>query len=218
MPDYVPSNDDQFKAWLSNFMTVLGNHLAELGLDPADIVQLTGAQTLFGNALTNHHSMHATARSATAAKDGARDGVVALLRPLVRDINNSLQMTPDLRSLLGLPPREGGRTVMTVGEDVPDIYLETVPGQVIVHFGTTPANEQTNGKPSWARGCNIYRKKAGEEAFVMIAFDSASPYVDEVSGSAADYTYVVRYRGTRASNIGPQSTPATIAAGGELAA
>ncbi|MCL6629647.1 MAG: hypothetical protein K6U00_08625, partial [Armatimonadetes bacterium] len=94
------------------------------------------------------------------------------------------------------------------------LFLETKPGQVIVHFGTDASNELHNGKPSWARGCNIYRKKAGESGFTMIAFDTASPYVDTITGSAVDVTYKVAYRGTKETDIGPMSPEQTIAAGG----
>ena len=85
---------------------------------------------------------------------------------------------------------------------------------MIVHFGTDANNEQHNGKPAWARGCNIYRKKPEEADFTLIAFDTASPYVDGVSGTAVDCTYKVCYRATRENDLGPMSPEQTIAAGG----
>lgn len=65
--------------------------------------------------------------------------------------------------------------------------LETRPGQVILHFGTTPGNERTNGKPLWARGANIYRKKAVSPAFSLLAFDSASPYIRKFGPNSGHY-------------------------------
>jgi len=60
-----------------------------------------------------------------------------------------------------------------VATEVPVMDLELRPGQVIIHFGTMPGNEQRNGKPSWALGCNIYRKMGTETAYSLIAFDTA---------------------------------------------
>ena len=218
MPDYVPANDDQLKGWMTNFMVVLAANLVDLNLLPEDIAPLQEAQTSFGTALTVHQSKQAAARAATSDKNEMRIGMVSLLRTLVRDINNSKEMTPQIRSALGLPPRTTERAMLGAGEEIPDIYLDTRPGLVTVHFVTTPANEMTNGKPSWAKGCNVYRMKTGEAGFQMMAFCTASPFQDEVFGDASDYTYYVRYRGTKDSDLGSGSTQAKIAARGLAAA
>jgi hypothetical protein len=83
------------------------------------------------------------------------------------------------------------------------MVLEMQPGQVVVHFGTTPGNELTNGKPDWALGCNIYRKRGAETDFTLIAYDAASPYVDTSTGAAG----AVAYR------VGAVSPAQTVAAG-----
>lgn len=218
MADYVPKNDSQFGAWLANFLAVLEQHLADFGLQMSDFTPLDEAKTVFDGALSTHIARQAAAKQATEAKKAARKHSIEILRPLVRRINNHPAMTNELRAALGLPVKDEARTNAMPGEEVPDIYLEAVPGKIIVHFGTAPANEKYNGKPSWARGCNIYRKKNDEEEYTLIAFETASPYIDIINGPAADYTYVVQYRGTRASDVGNVSTPATIAAGGLLVA
>ena len=105
------------------------------------------------------------------------------------------------------------RTRREVGAEVPGLVLDLKPGQVIVHFGTNPGDEQSNGKPVWAAGCNVYRKKAGETAFALLAFDTASPYVDSVTGAAANYAYKVAYRGVREGDEGAASPEQTVAAG-----
>ena len=218
MPDYVPKNDSQYRDWLGNFITILTAHLGDVGLMAPDITPLDGAKLLFDAALGDHQAKKAVAQAATAVKNTERDNTEDLLRPLVRRIQGHPGMTNDLRAALGLPARDDVRTTSTPGEEVPDLFLESLPGKIIVHFGMAPANERLNSKPSWAKGCNIYRKKAGESAFVLIASESASPYVDMILGPAADYTYVVQYRGTRASDTGTESSPMTIAASGLLAA
>ena len=93
------------------------------------------------------------------------------------------------------------------------MVLEMLPGQVVVHFGTTPGNELTNGKPGWALGCNIYRKRAAEADFTLIAFDTASPYVDAIGAAAGAVAYRAAYRGVRATDIGAVCPAQSVAAG-----
>lgn len=217
--DYVPVRDQDLDSWLVNFVTVLANNAAQLGLVPADITPIDQTSTAFQSALLNYLQKKPEMDSASTQKKNTRTAAVDVLRPLVRRINNHPGMTDELRSLLGLPVKStGGRTVLTAGPEVPGIFLETTPGSVTVHFGTEPQNERINGKPAWARGCNIYRKRAGEQEYALVAYQNASPWVDTINGPGADYTYVVRYRGVKASDLGGESLEATVAARGAMAA
>jgi hypothetical protein len=215
--DYVPKNDQEYQAWLQNFYTVLVVNVAQVGLVQGDLDPLDLANGEFSDALGIYVTKKAAAQSASGDKNTKRDTTQEILRPLVRRINNHPGMDDELRGALGLNIPVSGRATNSVGPEVPDIYLEATPGEVRVHFGTMPANERLNGKPSWAKGCNVYRNKSGEAGFPMIAFETASPFIDTVDGDGTDYTYVVRYRGTKSSDLGAGSTPATIAARGMLA-
>lgn len=212
--DYIPSNDAELGDWLTNFTTAIAPHIAALGLQAADITPLTDAHAEFEGAVSEHIASQARAKGAVENKNRKRADLESIVRPLVRRINNHPTMTNEIRGVLGLNIPNGGRTRSMAGSDAPGMFLEARPGQVIVHFGTDPSNEMRNGKPSWARGCVIYRKRADETEFRMIAFDLASPYVDTVSGPAADLTYKVAYRATRENDLGPYSPEQTIAAGG----
>ena len=106
------------------------------------------------------------------------------------------------------------RTRRGVGSDIPGMVLEMRPGEVIVHFGTDTGNEQQNGKPAWAAGCNIYRKKGTETEYSLIAFDTASPYTDHIPGGAVNVSYKVVYLGVRVTDEGGMSPEQTVAAGG----
>jgi hypothetical protein len=211
--DYIPTNDAEFESWMANFVTVLTPNLSLFKMETTDIADLLSAQGTFTTALTNQVSKQAAAKAAVATKKTSRETLEELLRPLVRQINNNEEMTASLREQLGLNSRNGSRTRQSAGEEVPGLYLETKPGQVIVHFGTDPTNELRNGKPAWALGCSIYRKKTGETDFSLIAFDTASPYVDTITGTATNVTYKVAYRGRHEEEHGPSSTEQTIAAG-----
>ncbi len=210
---YIPVSDSEFVTWAVNFADVLNTNMGVVGLVAADLVPLTSAQDSFSGAVTNQIQQQALAKSAIELKKTQRAAFEAVLRPLVRRIQNHPGMGNQLRGMLGITvPSE--HTSSSVGVDVPSVFLETKPGQVIVHFGTDASNELHNGKPDWARGCVIWRKTTGESDFHMIAYDTSSPYVDTVSGPAVDATYKVAYRATRESDIGAFSPEQTVAAGG----
>jgi len=172
------------------------------------------AQTTYSTAFTDQVAKIAAADAAVATKKTRRTAYEPLLRALVRRIQAHPGMTDGLRAQLGVTVPTRTRTRRDVGTEISGMALELRPGQVIVHFGTEPNNEQQNGKPVWAAGCNIYRRKQGETTFELIAFDTASPYVDHLTGSAINVTYKVAYRGIRATDEGGSSPEQTVAAGG----
>lgn len=212
--DFLPANDTELQAWLTNFVTVLNANLAAVGLVAADVTPLTTAQTNFNTAVTAQVTAEANFRNAVATKKTRRTQLETTLRPLARRINNHPGMTDGLRGNLRITVPDRVPSRRGVGEDVPGMVLETRPGQVIVHFGTDAGNEQANGKPAWALGCNIYRKRGTETDYSLIAFDTASPYVDTITGTAVNVSYKVAYRGVRATDIGGSSPEQTVAAGG----
>lgn len=216
---YFPTNDLALRAWLLNFVTQLSSNLATFGLVAADVAPLDAKINEFNGNLDTYIAEQKIMASASGAKKQSRVESIELLRPMVNRIQNHPAMTDALRGLLGLPLRSTAvRTAGTMPPDVPGIFLETEPGRVYVHFGTEPQSENINGKPAGVKGCNIYRKKAGDAAFQLVAFQAASPYVDTIVGSGADYTYMVTYRGNKASDLGQPSAPSTIAARGEVLA
>ena len=211
--DYVPTTDTDLQAWVTNFVAVLNGNFAAVGLVAADVTPLTAAQTAFNTAITTQVTAEAAFRTAVAAKRVRRMTLEQTLRPLVRRIANHPGMTDALRANLNItiPNRVPSRR--SVGPEIPGMVLERKPGQVAIHFGTNPGNELTNGKPLWASGCNIYRKMGAEADYRLIAFDTASPYVDVVSGPAINVSYKVVYRGVRATDLGGGSPEQTVAAG-----
>ena len=211
---FIPANDTELQAWLANFVTVLNANLATVGLVAGDITPLTTAQTNFNASITAQVTAEAAFRQAVATKKTRRTTLEQTLRPLVRRIVNHPGITAALRAQLGVTIPDRSPSRRQVGPEVPALFLELKPGQVVIHFGTTPSDEQTNGKPAWATGCNIYRKKQAETDYTLIAFDTASPYVDTIAGNAVNVSYKVAYRGVRATDIGVSSPEQTVAAGG----
>ena len=212
--DFVPKNDLDFVAWSANFFTVLNLNLATVGLVAGDVTPVQAASTALSAAYTDQVAKVAAAEAAVETKKTRRTAYEPPLRLLVKRIQAHPGMTDALRAQLKITVPKRTRTRRGVGAEIPGLLLETRPGIVVVRFGTEPGNELTNGKPVWAAGCNVYRKKAGEAQFALIAFDTASPYLDSVSGAAANYAYKVSYRGVRVTDEGGSSPEQTVAAGG----
>jgi hypothetical protein len=211
--DYVPKNDNDLNAWIVNFNTVLNANLAALGLVAADITTLSSTTSAFSASIPLAVTAEAAYHQAIENKKLKRVALVAALRAMVKRVNGHPGMTDAIRAQLGITVPDRVPSRHGVGPEVPVVELELKPGQVVVHFGTTPGNELTNGKPAWAIGCNIYRKKSGDAEWTLIAFDTASPYVDTITGPAANYQYRAAYRGTRASDEGASSAESTVATG-----
>lgn len=220
MPDYVPHRSEQLVSWFANFVEGLTENADVLGVDPADIAQLDAACSRLDAALVEQLTARCAAKAATAEKNARHNESDDLIRAMVRRITGNPAMTDAIRCQLGLHVPDLTRTPANTeaGNEVPRIDVEALPGNVIVHFGTSPSSEHRNSKPSWAAGCIIYRKKSGESEFRMVGFQTVSPYVDPITGPAADYTYIVRYQGKTAADAGVFSSPATVAASGLLAA
>lgn len=211
---FIPQGDADLQAWLVNFAAVLNGNPAAAGLVAADLTPLTVAQTGFNAAVTDQIAKREAADAAVQTKKTRRTTLEQTLRPLVRRIQAHPATTDALRAGLGVTVPDRTPTRRNVGGEVPALVLELKPGQVVVRFGTSPGDEQKNGKPDWAAGCNIYRKRASDAAFALIAFDTSSPYVDSVTGAAANYSYKVAYRGVRDTDEGAYCPEQTVAAGG----
>lgn len=218
MSDFVPRNDKELSDWMENFLTVLTPDLAVFQLEPADIALLETVSMAFTANVAAYEAAKLVLTGKSATKKSSRKSVEMYLRPLVRRINNHPAMNEDMRANLGLKPKNLVQETPPISDLVPEIYLEMFSGGVVVHWGPNPQNENRNGRPAGVKGVNIYRKKAGEADFQMLAHTTRSPYRDYVTGDAADYTYVARYYGTKVADMSMPSVAETIAARGDLAA
>jgi hypothetical protein len=217
MPDYLPKNDAAFIGWTQRFITGLTAHQAALGIT-TEIDTMDELENAFAGKVAEYGDRKTALKAALNGKKSSKASAADFIRPLVARLQLNEAMDDGIRGDLGIPVRGAHVSARGIGPEVPNIRVETEPGRVIVHFGTQPNNERLNKRPSWAHGCNIYRKVAGEEGFTLLAFQKTSPYTDVITGSAKDYTYYVAYRGNKAIEIGGQSVEATVAARGAQAA
>jgi len=69
MPDYIPQRDAEYNTWITNFQFYVAAHAAELGLTPAQALEVLNAKTIW--ALS--YSAHIAAREAAGVLLG--DGI-----------------------------------------------------------------------------------------------------------------------------------------------
>lgn len=216
MKDYIPRKDMDLKFWLRQFSVTLEQHAAEFGV-PADQVELMKQQcAAFGEDVDDYAQKRREAMAAYSNKFTTRRAATSTARFLAQWIGHHPAMTDSLRSDLGLRPKYIEDAATPVMNLAPGVHLESQNGVVVVHWGPNPMNERFNGKPKGVDTAAIYRKKTGESEFQLIGCVSRSPYRDMIQGPVAEYTYMVRYRGRKANELGQESPTVTIAARGAL--
>lgn len=215
----IPTNSREFRDWVQNFAAVLALNAATVGLAPADVTPISDASDAFAASFADYETKKMVASAATAVKINDQRVAMDILRPLVQRICKHPGMNDGLRRMLGLGTDDMAMSAIPISQlPPPEVYLEMAVGAVRIHWGPNPQNEQQNGKPVGVKGANIYRKKTGEADFQRMEFVTSSPYLDPITGDAADYSYIVRYRGSKPTDLGLPSPAETIAARGELAA
>lgn len=213
---YIPSNDSELRDWMVDFLEGLEPLVTEFRLNEDDFEELKKLSADYEDALEDHLRKQEEAKAATAHKVESRKELETQLRRVVRHADAHPSMNNSIRAGLGLRPKGLVYAKKNIGQQTPQLLLETGSGRVTVHWGPNPNNERNNGKPDGVKGCNIYRRKAGEREFDLRAFATRSPYHDEVEGKAADWEYVAQYIGSQ--SVGPKCESVVIAARGELAA
>ncbi|MCS6918572.1 MAG: hypothetical protein NZM28_02250 [Fimbriimonadales bacterium] len=211
--DYIPANDADAIAWMTNFLSVLNANLAAFGLVAADLTPLTNARNDYQTKNSAHDAAKLALRAASEAKKDSRANAERLFRQMAQRINRHPNMTDALRAQLGLTvPKPRQRR--EVGPEIPGVRLEVDAGRVVVHFGTNPDDERLNGKPEWALGANIYIRAEGEAEYRLLAFDTASPYTWEYRGAPKRFYFRVAYRGRREQDVGTPSPEEAVSVGG----
>jgi hypothetical protein len=217
--DYLPGPDANYSAWVANFVTYANANLAALGLTAADLTPVTTAQTTWNAGFAAHIAAKQAAIGAKQAKDENRAALTGVIRPLVRRLQASSQVSDLERGALGITVRQAP-TPIGPPTSAPAVGIEC--GNRLQHtikfYDST--SESQRGKPAGVLGVEIWNKvgttpPVGENDLRFIAIDTDAPYVlnfDAVDGGKTAYYWLrwVNPTGER----GPWSEPsqATIAA------
>lgn len=180
MADYLPGPDADFQAWVANFATYAAANLAALGLTAGDLTPVTGAQSAFATNFAGHIAAKQAAMAAKQGKDEARRNLTNAIRPLVRRLQASTQVSDAEKAALGI----------TVPSTPAPIGPPTTSPVVVVECGNRlqhtlrfvdSATPTRKAKPAGVLGCEIWMKvgeapPATEEELRFVAIDTAAPY------------------------------------------
>jgi len=219
MADYIPGPDASFQAWQSNFVTYANANLAALGLTAADMTPITAAQTPWVNGFTAHIAAVNAAKAAKQTKDEARAAYVAAIRPLVRRLQASPQVSDAERASLGITVRqEPGPIGPPTTAPICSIECGNRLQQVLRFVDS--ATPTRKAKPAGALGVEIWNKvgttpPTGESDLRFVAVDTNAPYVmnfDSADGGKTNYVWMRWVSPTGERGPWGEQAQATIAA------
>jgi len=219
MPDFIPSPDAEFDDWFQKYQLYAVAHAVELGLTPAEALDVQTAKINWSLSYSNHLGAHDAARAAAEVKDEKREAGEDVIRRITKKVQARPETTDAQREGLGVTVPDRIPTPL----DPEKILLHAPPlhlvaphrGQVVLHFGPDPANENSNALPEICRAVRIFRAAGGVPAdavsWIFIAEISHSPYVDVLANSQPiTVSYRFQYV-DRLGRPGPFSDPVTVA-------
>ena len=216
--DYIPTSDADLIAWVNNFLAYANANLATLGLVAANLTPVQDAASNFQTNFADNNTAQASAQAARQKKDDSRDALVALVRPLARQLQARETVKDSHRQSLGLNVKSTARTAAAAPTTRPVATVDT--SQRLRHV-ISFVDEQTPGsraKPAGVMGCEVWVKigptppiDASECRY--LATDTATPYTAEYDGADGGKIahYLLRWVNTRGER-GPwsQTVSATI--------
>ncbi|MBN1787044.1 MAG: hypothetical protein JW806_01465 [Sedimentisphaerales bacterium] len=204
MADYLPAGDNDFLAWVGNFVTYANAHLVELGIGASQMLPIVGGQADFDAKLTANVTAQLTAQSARQAKDDSRDILEKAVRQLVNQLQASSSVDDTERAALGITIRDTVRTMSTGDIDTRPIGAVDTSQRLRheIRF-SDEATPTSRAKPAGIMGCEIWVKvaptgnppPASADELSFVAMDTASPYIVEYGGSDGGKTahYMLRW-------------------------
>ena len=216
---FIPGSDEAFDDWFAIYQAYVAANFAALGLTPAEALDVQTLKINWSLGYSNVLTIKNTYQAAVEAKDERR----ALAEEGIRRITKKIQARPETTDA----QREG--LGVTVPDRIPTpldpekILLHPPPlhlvvphrGQVVIHFGPDPGNENSNALPDICRAVRIFRAAGGVPAdvsgWVFVAEISHSPYVDVfLNSQPITVSYRFQYV-DRLGRPGPFSDPITVA-------
>jgi hypothetical protein len=163
--DFIPNNDSDFLVWHDQFKTAVLAQAATFGLVAGDTTPITNDNTDFHTKMTNRINTGNIAVQAVADKTTSRGNAEKHARALAGRIKAHPNYTAALGNFIGI---EGPTDTRTLTSAQPTLFAtDQTHGVVQVDFDKSISD-----------GVNIYSKRDGDAAFVFLARDTASPYVD----------------------------------------
>lgn len=165
---YYNTPKSNFAAWMANFNTVCVANAATLGLDPAELAEISGANTQFANAFNAQETARNASLGATALCDQEWSEALAVAAKYNAQFQAIPGISPLLLGQLGLSVPSGGG-------------------------GTIPVFEPTNlSAIGYSNGVNSLRwNKSGNEGGTTYVIEAS--FGDGGTWTIIDTTTVTRY-------------------------
>lgn len=178
---YIPRPDDQFLNWHDQFKGAATSIGMTLGIAGPDLTALGNDNTTIHTKVAALTTATNAAQQATADKKTARQTVELNARNLAKRVKLHKNYTEALGEQLGII---GAEDTTTLDGVAPKIKVKSQPNAVAeLQFGKDKSD-----------GVNIYSQRGTETAWVFLARDTYSPYVDNRPLLVAGTPEVRRYR------------------------
>jgi hypothetical protein len=217
--NYIPSPDPAFDAWFQNYQQYVVANAAALGLTPAQALEVQTAKINWNLSYSNLISARNAYQAAQEVKDEKREAGETVIRKITGIIQKRPETTDAQREGLGITVPDRQPTPLDPGrilqEPPPIVLVDTSQRlQATVHFGPNPSDERKNPKPDFVHAAELWYSFGGvpadAAAYVFLALDTASPYVQIFGGlQAVTVTYRLRWV-DRLGRPGPFSEPVTV--------
>ena len=212
MANNIARSDPQFDIMQEQFITSVSGTPDKVGLLAADVTGLKTAQTTWDTAYKAHVKAQRDALSATQAKKVARGHLEDLLRLAARKLNGHPSTDNAVRTLVGLPPRDGARTNLSAPATRPIGRLEPISGLTLLIHGRDELTPGRAAKPKGVRGFEIWVNvgdivPTDASAYRFLALATRTPYTHTHDAASAGKTafYILRWQSPR-GEPGPFST------------
>jgi hypothetical protein len=177
MPDFIPTRDADFRAWLTNFQTYLAANAVALGITALEATLLGTQAADLGTAIDDHVAAQATAQSKREAKDLKRDTVEKSVRSIARRVQAAAAVTDAQREALGITVPDRSKTPAAAPTTAPDASVDT--GTRLRHtLRLSDADgAPSGGKPRGVLGAEVWMKVCPQGAAAPAADPAEMSFV-----------------------------------------
>ncbi len=197
---WPPLGNADFDAWMSAFNTYFQANFATWGFGAPESTAVLNAYNDWHAAFIANQAAQAAAEGAAQTQQNERQTSMDVIRPLVKQVQANPATTDIHRAGLGVNIPDP-RTPAQVPPTAPFIELDwSQRGQVTIHVGETPSNEQINKFGEFAQNVALQFKLSGGN-FEHLGVTSHSPFVHVVGNTTAQ---TVEYRAAYLNSKGEQ--------------
>ena len=181
--DYIPQADAKFDEWLRNFCENLPAIAQAVGLPQNFVDDVIGARIGWNTNYRASQQAQIQAESAVETKNWSRADTQEKARTAVRVLQAIPQLMDSQRELLSITVRDTTPTPISpeyvMELDPPLLKLDLRTGQITIHFGVNPGDENKNAKPENIGGVKLWYR-VGEGEWKWVGDDTNSPYMHNI--------------------------------------